>query len=320
MLQRIFLFLFLFAAGCEHSVRFATCSAPLSRDKAGKLLLDLSDTGDPQIKSVADAIEHVDPDVLLLSDIDHDIHGAARYLLAKNYLSIPQSGAPSVKFAYFFNGPVNTGVASGYDLDGDGKVAMSPGSAQYSGDAIGPGLFPGQHGMTLLSKYPIDTKSVRTFSRFKWKNMPGAQLPTDAAGKPRYSDEMLGVLRLASTSFWDVPIQVDRKTVHLLISRPDVKNPNRSHDEIRFWADYLGGRGKYMVDDANLRGGSEATGGKWFVIMGQENSPALEQLLKHPAISPQRPSTQPSVLVSKYSAIAGGGITEPRLTWVQVKY
>src|SRR4051794_35586476 len=108
MLKRICLIVIVFlATGCERSIRFATCTAPLSRDKNKQLLLDLNGTGDPQIKSVADPIQHANPDVLLLADIDYDRDDRARFLFEKNYLGIPQGGAPAIKFAYHFTGPVN---------------------------------------------------------------------------------------------------------------------------------------------------------------------------------------------------------------------
>ena len=40
-------------------------------------------------------------------------------------------------------------------------------------DAFGFGFFPGQFGMAVFSKYPIDVASVRTFQLFLWKDMPG---------------------------------------------------------------------------------------------------------------------------------------------------
>ena len=170
-------FLFVFT-GCEKSIRFATYNASLSREHAGWLLLDLTNPNDPQAKSIADAIQHQNPDVLLLTDVDYDTADRARYLFEKNYLGIPQAGEPEVSYAYHFTGPVNCGVASGFDLDHDGKVITSPGTAQYANDAIGFGFFPGQHGMMLLStKFPIETEYVRSFTRFKWKNVPQRSCP-----------------------------------------------------------------------------------------------------------------------------------------------
>src|SRR3546814_2632341 len=51
--------------------------------------------------------------------------------------------------------PVNTGVPSGLDLDGSGTVGGE--GRDRGNDAWGYGLHPGQYGMLVLSRYPIDT-------------------------------------------------------------------------------------------------------------------------------------------------------------------
>ena len=56
------------------------------------------------------------------------------------------------------------------------------------------------------------------------------------------------MFRLSSKSHWDVPIRIGRETVHFLVSHPtppvfdgpEDRNGTRNHDEIRFWADYVG--------------------------------------------------------------------------------
>src|SRR4029450_2753556 len=119
--------------------------------------------------------------------------------------------------------------------------------------------FPGQYGMVVYSKYPIDLRAARTFQLFKWKDMPGNAMPTDF-----YSPEEQAVLRLSSKSHWDVPIRVRGTTVHFLVSHPtpptfdgpEDRNGRRNHDEIRFWADYITpGKSWYIYDDKGRRGG-----------------------------------------------------------------
>jgi 3-phytase len=301
--------------GCEKTIRFATFNASLSRERAGWLLLNLTNPDDPQAKAMADVIQHQNPDVLLLTDVDYDGADRARYLFEQNYLGISQAGAPELRYAYHFTGPVNCGIASGFDLDHDGKVVTTPGTVQYAGDAIGFGMFPGQHGMILLSKFPIDTINVRTFTRFKWKNMPGAQLPTDANGKPWFEPGALNIMRLETTNLWDVPMTIEGKGVHVLINRPTSlasddpshRNANRNHDEIRFLADYINDA-KYMTDDANGKGGTKPVR---FVIMGQRSSPALDQLLKNPNANTAAVSGDPGVIVSKTFKSAKGTILSP---------
>ncbi len=55
-------------------------------------------------------------------------------------------------------------------------------------------------------------------------------------------------VRLSSKSHWYVPIEVGKKTVHFLVSDPtppvfdgpEDRNGTQNHDEMRFWADYVG--------------------------------------------------------------------------------
>src|SRR5439155_10735078 len=138
------------------TVRFATFNASLNRDKPGQLLLDLSRTDDPQIKNVAEIIQRTNPDILLINEFDYDQAGRNVYLFKHNYLTKSQNGAKPIHYNYQYSFAVNTGIASGFDLDHDGKVVTVPGTRAYGADALGFGLFPGQYGMVLFSKYPID--------------------------------------------------------------------------------------------------------------------------------------------------------------------
>jgi 3-phytase len=324
----------LFLLGCEKSIRFATFNGSLSRERAGYLLFDLTNPNDPQAKAVADVTQHQNPDVLLLTDVDFDNLDRARNLFQQNYLSIPQAGAAELDYPYHYTGPVNTGIASGYDLDHDGKIITTPGTIQYANDAIGFGFFPGQHGMMLLSKYPIDPKEVRTFTRFRWKNMPDAELPTDASGKPWFADDALNIMRLMTTNVWDVPIQINDKTVHVIVNRPTStvsddpahRNIKRNHDEIRFLADYISGddrikpsRTYYLDDDTGSHGGLE----DWsqppvrlaanvpFVILGQDNAENARPLMEHPLLKANASKDRPEILLSSHFKITGGSVLTP---------
>ena len=122
--------------------------------------------------------------------------------------------------------------------------------------------------MAILSKYPIVEDDVRTFQHFLWKDMPGALLPDDpntAAPADWYSPEELAVFRLSSKSHWDVPVDVNGSTVHVLASHPtppvfdgpEDRNGLRNHDEIRFWADYVtpGPASQYITMTRGRRAG-----------------------------------------------------------------
>lgn len=290
------------------AVRFATFNASLNRNVAGELISVLSTPDDPQIRAVAEIIQRVNPDVLLINEFDFDAKGDAARLFQQNYLGVSQNGASPVQYAYTFSAPSNTGIASGFDLDNDGSAVTVPGAAGYGNDALGFGNFPGQYGMLLLSKYPLDQKAARTFQHFLWKDMPGAMLPVDpATGQSWYSDAELAVLPLSSKSHWDVPVRVKGHVIHVLTSHPtppvfdgpEDRNGTRNFDEIRFFADYITPRlAGYIYDDAGVRGGLPLN--TRFVIMGDQNSDPLDgdsipgaaqQLLNNPRVHKRRTPT-----------------------------
>ncbi|MEQ8935235.1 MAG: endonuclease/exonuclease/phosphatase family protein, partial [Amphiplicatus sp.] len=198
-------------------LRVATFNAYLNRPVEGQLIEDLSGPDNPQAKAVAEIIQRAAPDILLLQEVDYDVGARAVALFQEKYLSVSQNGAAPAAYPYVFLGATNTGLASGHDLDRDGAVTSTPGSRAYGGDAFGYGDFPGQYGMVLLSKHPIDEAGVRTFQRFLWKDMPGAMLPDDPATPAQadwYSPETLADFRLSSKSHWDVPILVGGARIH----------------------------------------------------------------------------------------------------------
>ncbi|MDG4792630.1 endonuclease/exonuclease/phosphatase family protein [Micromonospora sp. WMMD1082] len=286
-------------AGGQRSgpLRVATFNASLNRDTAGGLVADLSRRDNAQAANVAEVIQRVRPDVLLINEFDHDPGGRALALFQDNYLSVPRNGTRAIRYPYRYAAPSNTGVPSGHDLNNDGTVGGPD-------DAFGFGLFPGQYGMAVYSAYPIDLAKVRTFQLFRWRDMPGALLPDDpATPEPAdwYSPAELADLRLSSKSHWDLPIRLPGRTVHLLASHPtppvfdgpEDRNGRRNHDEIRFWADYVSpGRAGYIYDDTGRRGGLRP--GAAFVIAGDLNADpydgdsvpgAAQQVLHHPRVN-----------------------------------
>ena len=307
------------------TVRFATFNASLNRSSEGQLVQHLSNPGVDdvyrrQIRNVAEVIQRVDPDVLLINEFDYA--PAAVNLFKQNFLQVSQNGAPPIFFEHAYIAASNTGIPSGYDLNNDGLIGGP-------NDAFGFGFFPGQFGMVVYSKYPIG--AVRTFQHFLWKDMPSALLPDDPnTPEPAdwYSPEELGVFRLSSKSHWDVPIQVGGKTIHFLVSHPTPPvfddpvvdwNGKRNHDEIRFWSDYIspGPRSAYIYDDAGSYGGLHA--GQQFVIAGDQNSDPLDGdsipgsaqlLLEHPFVNARH---TPESLGGSSEAILQGGANETHL-------
>lgn len=281
----------------ESPVRFATFNASLNRNFAGQLVSDLSTPNNVQAKTVAEIIQRTRPDVLLINEFDFVENGVAAELFQDNYLSISQNGADPIQYDYYFVAPSNTGIPSGFDFNNNGVIGGPD-------DAYGFGFFPGQFGMVVYSKYPINHDGIRTFQTFLWKDMPGALLPDDPttpAPADWYSPAELDVFRLSSKSHWDVPIQVGDEVVHFLVSHPtppvfdglEDRNGKRNFDEIRFWADYITpAKNGYIYDDNGQYGGLET--GSLFVIAGDQNSDpldgdsipgAIQQLVEHPLVN-----------------------------------
>jgi hypothetical protein len=297
-------------------VRFATFNASLNRFNAGDLVVELATPGSAQPATIAEIIQTVRPEVLLINEFDFDPD--ALDLFRANYLEVSQNGADPITYDHSFIAPSNTGIPSGLDLDNSGGVGGP-------GDAFGFGFFPGQFGMAVLSVHPIAYDDIRTFQNFLWADMPGALLPDDpATPEPAdwYSPAELDAFRLSSKSHWDVPIVIGNTTVHFLVSHPtppvfdgpEDRNGTRNHDEIRFWADYVGpGRqtGSYIYDDDGVHGGLQP--GSKFVIAGDLNSDPLDGdsipgsaqlLLDHPLVNTKvTPASEGAV---EQAALQGG--------------
>jgi Endonuclease/Exonuclease/phosphatase family len=310
------------AGAAQPSVRFATFNASLNRNSEGQLVADLSTPNNAQAKTIAEIVQRTRPDVLLINEFDFVENEVAVDLFRDNYLAVSQNGAAPIEYAYAFVAPSNTGIPSGFDLNNNGVVGGPD-------DAFGFGFFPGQFGMAVLSRHPIDFDSIRTFQLFLWKDMPGALLPDDPttpAPADWYSEAELDVFRLSSKSHWDVPVLIGGKSVHVLVSHPtppvfdgpEDRNGTRNYDEIRFWADYVSpGRDGYIYDDEGGTGGLKP--GEPFVIAGDENSDpldgdsipgAIQQLIEHPLVNVRTtPSSEGAV---EQSTLQGGANTTHR--------
>ncbi|PTT44260.1 endonuclease/exonuclease/phosphatase family protein, partial [Aeromonas sp. HMWF016] len=173
-----------------------------------------------QIRNVAEIIQRTRPDVFLLNEFDNDGKGESTTDLQafnNNYLAHAQhSEVTAISYPVLQNFATNTGLMSGYDLNLDGKVNSGP------DDAWGFGNYHGQYAFAVMSRYPIDTKQIRTFQHFKWKDMPGEKNPViDDCNNPNakipasrqcgdvwYADEVWQKYPLSSKNHADVPVRI----------------------------------------------------------------------------------------------------------------
>jgi len=250
-----------------------------------------------QIRNVAAIIQNNRPDVLLMAEYNNDGVGENKTALngfQKNYLSVGQSldGAGGVanlepiEYPFAESFPTNTGLVSEFDLNNDGITGKLP------GDAWGFGEYHGQYAFALLSKYEIMTENTRTFQKFKWIDIEGAEMPTITicdgsqpipsgmtCGDDWYTSEEWQEVRLSSKNHVDLPIIIPtgnghEEVVHLLMSHPTPpafdsgKNQAQNGAEVQFWHDYIQGK-EYFYDDLGNKGG--LTVGSKFIMMGDQN-------------------------------------------------
>jgi hypothetical protein len=244
-------------APADGGLRVATFNLALYGRSAGEILARLNTGTDPQAQTLAEIIQRARPDVLVLNEFDYDAEGAVLAAFCDKYLAVgqnvsksPGGAAEPIEFPHRMAFAANTGEHSGLDLDRNGKVDATIGSAAYSGDCWGYGIYPGEYAFAILSKYKIDVPAIRQFRKFLWKDMPQEQLPDDAATPAPadwYSPEILAQFRLSSKNHCDVPIEAPGRRIHFLLSHPtppvfdgdEDRNGRRNHDELRFWADYI---------------------------------------------------------------------------------
>ena len=291
------------------TLRVASYNASLYSNDAGGLLRRL-ESDDADARKVAAVLQRVRPDIVLINEFDYDASGRSADAFQRSYLEVPQAGGGAgLRYPHRYIAPVNTGVASGLDLDRNGRVGAAapvPGedaaaARERGDDSWGYGLHPGQYGMLLLSMHPIDAATARTFQLLPWSAMPGAARPVDPETGAHWHDEAVWTqLRLSSKSHWDVPVRTPLGTLHILASHPtppvfdgpEDRNGARNHDEIRLWREYIDKvDSDWLCDDAGRCGGLAADAR--FVVLGDLNNDpadgdgrheAIVELLEHPRV------------------------------------
>jgi len=294
------------------TIRVATFNVALARKGAGLLVREMQE-GSAQIDAVAEIVLRVRPDILLINELDRDPAHRAPVLFAER-LRADIAGLDGLDYPFLHQGPANTGLPSGHDLDGDGR-------ADGPRDAFGFGLFPGQFAMALLSRHPIDYGRLRSFQHFRWSDLPGADRPLNPDGTPYHADAVWQTLRLSSKSLWDVPVRLPGGVLHLLASHPtppvfdgpEDLNGRRNADEIRLLTALIDGAG-WPIDDRGETGGLKPE--DRFVVAGDLNADpfdgearreAIAALLVHPRLQDPGPGSAGSVEAAQDGANAAHG-------------
>lgn len=267
----------------DGALRIAMFNTGLARGEPGALAAELRSDAHPEVDAIVEIIQRVDPDVLVLLELDWDREGVALSLFEAE-LARGRNGLNGVVYPYRLQLPVNTGAPSGFDLDRDGEI-------NGPGDAFGWGVFPGQFGFAILSRAPFERDAVRTFRLLRWAETPFASLrPRMADGAWYYEDAAWAALRLSSKTHVDAPIRLPSGAIlHLLVSHPtppnfdgpEDRNGARNAAEILFWRAYIAGPeadNGWIRDDQGRVGGLVQDAypgsdyGAFFVIAGDLNA------------------------------------------------
>lgn len=256
-------------------VRIATFHTELSRKGPGLMLADLLSGSDPQVAAVAAVIAAADADVLLLQGVDWDLQGAGLAAL------VDVLAAAGASYPHRVALQPNSGMATGVDLNGDGRVGRAA-------DSQGWGAFTGVGGMALLSRLPV--AGVTDLTAILWAEMPFAALPEGM------TPEVRAIQRLSTRGHWDVALDLPSGgRLHVLAYHatppipdgPAERNIRRSGDETLLWAAYLNGALNLAPPDAPV----VVTGiANIDPIDGDGRAEAIATLLDHPRLTDPVPT------------------------------
>ncbi len=284
------------------TLRVATFNASLYRTEQGALAEELSTPGSEQPSQIAEIIQIIRPDVILLNEFDYDAEGQAAAGFDENYLRVGQGDQEPIEYPYIQVFPSNTGVSTGIDLTTGESFEPAVGTEDYAQNSYGYGIFPGQYAFAVFSKYPLVDDEARSFQTFLWADLPDHRIPEDY-----YAPEALEIFRLSSKNHVDLPIDVGGHRLHLVAAHPtppafdgpEQRNVRRNLDEVRLIHDYIRpDRSTYLYDDNGREGGLSEEA--FFVIVGDLNadpfdggaSEAIAALLSDPRVTDPEPTSE----------------------------
>ncbi len=256
-------------ATAETPIRVAFYHTELYRDGPGLLLRDIQRGKDPQVQAVTAVIAAAAPDVIALASIDWDHEGHA---LSALQTALAEAGHA---MPYHFAAQPNRGIRTGLDLNGNGQTHDAE-------DAHGFAAFTGQHGLAVLSRWPIDAARVRNDSALLWADLPDASLPY-----PDQPEALARTLRLSTTAHWLVPMRTpgDQQlwlgtyyATTPVFDGPEDRNGRRNRDETAYWLRLLEGGLPPQAPEGLVIAGHANLDAK----RGDGDGATMEALLAHP--------------------------------------
>jgi hypothetical protein len=216
------------------TLRIATFNAELTRKGPGLLLRDILKGEDAQIAAFTEMVQSVKPDIIALQGIDWDLKQTALDAL------VAHLAAAGLSYGHSFTAAPNAGLASGLDLNGNGRLGDAD-------DAHGYGRFNGNGGMAILSRFPVLQDAVEDYTTLLWRDLPDHLYPVMNDG-PFGGEAVFAAHRLSSRGHWIVPVETpDHGPLRLmtfyatppLYDGNEGRNKRRNHDEVAFWRSYL---------------------------------------------------------------------------------
>jgi hypothetical protein len=253
------------AAPKRDDLRIATFNASLNRAAAGELVADLSTPDDPQAREVAEVVQRVRPDVLLVNEFDYAPEAVD--LFRANYLEVGQNGAEPIEYPYAFIAPSNTGVPSGFDLDDNGTVG-GPNDALAFGSVPRP--VRDARALAVPAGRGADVPGLPLAGPARQPHPPRLLHARGARGPAAVVEVALGRAGAGRPAHGARAGQPPRP--RRPFDGPEDRNGTRNADEILFWRHYVqpGPASRALYDDEGRRGGLRP--GERFVIMGDQNS------------------------------------------------
>jgi len=235
------------------------------------------------VAAITQVVTHLAPDILFLQGVDYDADLLGAKALRDHF------GKSGLNYPHVFALPPNTGIPTGLDMNGDGRL-------HTPADAQGYGKFRGSSGMVVLSRWPFG--EATDFTALLWRDLPEALLP-EIDGLPFPSEEAQAIQRLSSNGHWVVPVLHPDGPIALMLfaagppvfDGPEDQNGLRNADEIRLWSHLLDGKlGPAPESPFVLMGGANLDPQK-----GEGRHMAIQTLLNDPRLQDPLSQSGPTV-------------------------